>query len=108
MLRLKSVQELAEHRDALVLDHSTRRGDFLGEEGAMILLTRRRAALTTISAYSTAIMVGGCFFFYLADLQGSLGDGRAEQMAIVFGIIMTILCFRALYTVYRRPKMLDV
>lgn len=72
---------------------------------ARIVLTRNRATIIVIAAYTGSWIIAKIFLSYLGRLQGDLD--RAEQLSGWIGILLLIMCAKALFDIYRRPHLQD-
>ena len=67
------------------------------------VLTRHQVAIIIVAGYA-AIAVGiKLFLSYLASTQG-VNDERDEQAAMLFALVMVVLCIKALINIYRPVK----
>lgn len=73
----------------------------------LILLSRGRAAVTVVAAYTTTGLVA--WYFFAAYIQTVRGypDPRGEQLAWLSVVTVALFCARALIGIYHRPRSLD-
>jgi len=71
----------------------------------MFVFTRHRAALLVLLGYAAMAVCAKLFLSYLESTQG-YDDGRDDQAAMIFAVVMAVLCVKALVNIYRPAKSL--
>jgi hypothetical protein len=73
----------------------------------LIILTRQRAAFVVVASYTAAILIARYFFIRLQSFQGP-DDTRVDQVTFIFAGFMAGFAAWSLYSIFRRPKTVDV
>lgn len=68
-----------------------------------IPLTRLRAALLVLVGYSALAWGGKLMLAYTEGVRG-YDDLRDQQMVLLFGVVMAVLCIKSLYKIYAPSK----
>ena len=72
----------------------------------LIILTRLRAALVVVVAYMATVLIARYFFIRLQSFQGP-DEKRLDQVTMIFAGFMAVLAALSLYSIFRRPKIVD-
>lgn len=88
------------YHDPRSVSGETQRGVLRAQPGA---LTRRRAVVVVVLAYSLVVM---CVRGFLAQVEAFHGydDSRDEQMTSLFAFVMAIFAVRSVLLIMRRPS----
>ena len=70
-------------------------------------MTRLRAAIVVVVAYSATALIAKYFLAELQRMQGISDAPRVELMTTVFASAMLVLACWSLFNIFRRPKLVD-